>query len=184
MKAVFIWEKFCDLMIAKDNLLGKLVYADKLFAKKPQTLGEGLARIKSKFGIIEQKEPLMCDSRLYVAKDGSNVHFHNSGSSLRIHKQIQPVTSAEYNKKYANELASVEKQYFNTNLGDEVHIGRNIDISYFKPVKDTNLTGKIASHNIDRPGVIELGYGNFNRDHYHNSKFIPYARACAMGLKV
>ena len=184
MKAGFIWEKFCDLMIATDNLLGKLVYADKLFAKKPQTLGEGLARIKSKLGIIEQKELLRCDSRLYVAKDGSNVHFRNYGSSLRIQKEIQPVTFAEYNKKYANELESVEKQYFNTNLGDKVRIGRSIDIARFKPVKDTNLAGGIATHNIDRPGVLELGYRNFNHEHYHNSKFIPYSKASVMGLKV
>ena len=179
-----VWEKFCDAMIGLDNLSGKLVYADKIFAKKPQTLGEGLARIKKKFGIVEQKKPLIPNERTYLAKDGSNVHFFNSGKGLYISKEVPPVSEKAYNKVFAYEPAKIEKGYFNINLGDAIHMDRSINVSYFKPIKNAREDVIVATHNIDRPGVRELKYNDFYRDHYHNTREIPYAMACARGMKV
>lgn len=161
-------------------------YIDKLFAKKPHSLGEGLARIKKVFGIVEQKEPLMLDSRRYIAKDGSTVWFNNLGSSLSIHKEVQPVTGSAYNEIFSKKLASLHKYYMNIKFGDEVHMDRSINVELFKPLKKSDIKSNItiATHNIDRPGVKEIGYNGLRHIHYHNTKDIPYTKACSMGLKV
>lgn len=183
-------DKVVDCMIGLDNFKGKLVHADKLFAKKPQNLGENLARIKKKFGIVGQETSLIPSSRRYIAQDGSTVHFSNinlssGGSGLSIYKEVQPVSEAQYNKTFSNKLAEIHKNYLNTNVGDTVCINRGITIKHFRPVKLDQTKGDlVASHNMCRPNVQALNNNNFSRKYYHNEKDIPYAKACSMGLKV
>ena len=183
-------DKVADCMIGLDNIKGKLVHADKLFSKKPRNLGESLARIKKKFGIVEQKRSLMPNSRTYISKDGSTVYFSNidlspNGSCLSIYKEVQPVSEAQYNKTFAKKLARIKKGYSNIKLGDEVHMDRSIVIERFKPVKLDNTKGDlVASQNIFRPNVQALSDKNVSHKYYQNSKDIPYAKAYSMGLKI
>ena len=48
-----ILDKFCNVMIGVDNLKGKVkLELANIFESKPQSLGEGLAKIKAKFGPV------------------------------------------------------------------------------------------------------------------------------------
>ena len=174
-----------------------------LFTRKPQSLGEGLARVKNMFNACGDDLAKIPGERLYKTPGGNLVAIHNPcGNTLGVQKYIMPHEKINYSD-YVGKPAYLNRNYSNTVIGDtRVRLDRCTNRATFAEMPES----KIAS-------FFRRNFTNKNREFKESlypdsvqklnpdlekinkcaadvktvsdkSRIIPYTKAVSMGLKI
>ena len=175
----------------------------RLFTSKPQSLGEGLARVKKMFNACGDDLAKLPGERLYKTPSGNLVSIHqNDVTSLDVQKHIMPHEKINY-LDYIGKPAYLGRSYRNTVIADtKVELRRCTNLASFavKPKSklasffSRNFTNTHRVHNEYRyPNSIQKLYpelgkisklaGNYTTVS-DKTRIIPYNKAVSMGLKV
>lgn len=159
----------------------------KLFCRKPKSLGEGLARVKKMFNAIGEDIAQKPGHRLYKTPSGNRVEIRSCGS-LSIKKHLAPLGKSAY-KNYVGKLSSVDRHYINfVKPGDNmVVLDRSQTTSKFVPLnskKGLDATLAYDCKRLFKDEYLQEVVPKVERTFKANNPRISYAKATAMGMKI
>ncbi len=174
-----------------------------LFTRKPQSLGEGLARVKNMFNACGDDLAKIPGERLYKTPGGNLVAIHNPyGNTLGVQKYIMPHEKINYSD-YVGKPAYLSRTYNNTVIGDtKVRLDRYTNRATFAEMPETKLASFFRRNFTNKNRVFkeslypdsvqklnpDLGKTNKCVANFttvsDKSRIIPYTKAVSMGLKV
>ncbi len=162
-----------------------------LFLSRPQSLGEGLARVKNKFNVVGSDVLGVPGQRIYYTPCNNTVHIATLSDKLKITKILSDqVSNGEYNKYYVGKVAEIVKSYANKLVTKMrvIVLDRSITKSKFTEIKpDGNSQfpslNEIYEHRKNEGVPIPI-QPQIKTSKCYNVRMISYPKAVAMGIKV